>query len=180
MKKNTKKSQKSIGKKPKRRNMLERVEEIFNFIENQYEVFPKSRLKEIGINPSSAENWLKLIEYIQNQPRIRLISSKNNLLIEKVEGKYQAMIRKVITDETMPYEQRSLLISNYLPSLYTREKLELDRQRNEKNLSSISLSKSELVKFVEKNFLVVKNKNDMKELQEIYNRWLKDKKNLII
>lgn len=126
------KSQKSVEKKLKRRNMLERVEEIFNFIETQYEVFPKSRLKEIGINPSSAENWLKLIEYIQNQPRIRLISSKNNLLIEKVEGKYQAMIRKVITDETIPYEQRSLLISNYLPSLYIREKLELERLQNEK------------------------------------------------
>jgi hypothetical protein len=136
MKKETTKSQNNFRKKPKRRNMLERVEEIFNFIEIQYEVFPKSRLKEIGINPSSAENWLKLIEYIQNQPRIRLISSKNNLLIEKIEGKYQAMIRKVITDETIPYEQRSLLISNYLPSLYTREKLELERLEKEKNKSS--------------------------------------------
>ena len=132
MKKEASKSRKNVRKKHKRRNMLERIEEIFTFIEKQYEVFPKSRLKEIGINPSSAENWLKLIEYIQNQPRIRLISSKNNLLIEKVEGKYHAMIRKVITDETIPYEQRSLLISNYLPSLYTREKLELDRMKNEK------------------------------------------------
>jgi hypothetical protein len=42
------------------------------------------------------------------------------------------MIRKVITDETIPYVQRSLLISNYLPSLYTREKLELDRLEKEK------------------------------------------------
>lgn len=176
MKKDAIKSKKGVGKKPKRRNMLERVEEIFNFIENQYEVFPKSRLKEIGINPSSAENWLTLIQYIQNQPRIRLISSKNNLLIEKVEGKYQAMIRKVIADETIPYEQRSLLISNYLPSLYTREKLQLDRQRNEKYASS-SLSKSELVEFVDENFLEVNNKNDLNELQEIYNKWLKDKKN---
>ena len=108
--------------------MLERVEEIFHFIESQYEVFPKSRLKEIGINPSSAENWLKLIEYIQNQPRIRLIASKNNLFIEKVEGKYHAMIRKVIADESIPYEQRALLLDNYLPTLYTREKLEMERQ----------------------------------------------------
>ncbi|OLS24611.1 MAG: hypothetical protein HeimC3_18830 [Candidatus Heimdallarchaeota archaeon LC_3] len=180
MKKESKKTLKEIRKKPKRRNMLERVEEIFNFIEKQYEVFPKSRLKEIGINPSSAENWLKLIEYIQNQPRIRLISSKNNLLIEKIEGKYQAMIRKVITDETMPYEQRSILMSNYLPSLYTREKLELDRHRNEKKNSKFSLSKLELVKFVEENFLEVKNKNDLKELKEVYHKWLKDNKNLEI
>ena len=132
MKKKVVKSQKSIEKKPKRRTMLERVEEIFKFIEKQYEVFPKSKLKEIGINPSSAESWLKLIEYIQNQPRIRLVSSKNNLLIEKIEGKYQAMIRKVITDETIPYEQRTLLINNYLPSLYIREKIDLERLQKEK------------------------------------------------
>ena len=128
-KKNKMKSE--TEKKIKRRSMIERVEEIFNYIDQQYEVFPKSRLKEIGINPASAENWLKSIEFIQNQPRIRLIETENNLLVEKIEGKYQAMIRKVAIDETISYENRILLLSNYLPSLITRERLELERVKKE-------------------------------------------------
>lgn len=133
--------------KKKRRSMIERVEEIFSYIDKQFEVFPKSRLKEIGINPSSAESWLKLIEYIQNQPRIRLIESENNLLVEKVEGKYQAMIRRVITDESISFEERSTLLSNYLPSLITRERLELDRFKNErKNQKEIKRQEAKIPK----------------------------------
>jgi len=106
-----------------RRTLLERVEAIFEFIEIQNDVFPKSRLKEIGLNPRAAENWLKLIDYIQNQPKIRLIQSEHNTLIEKVEGKYQALMRKMIIDETIPFEQRLQQITDYLKSLYTRERL---------------------------------------------------------
>lgn len=127
--KNNKKSE--TEKTTKRRSMIERVEEIFNFIEKQYEVFPKSRLKEIGLNPESAENWLRLIKFIQNQPRIRLIETEKGFLVEKIEGKYQAMIRKVVTDESIPFENRMMLLDNYLPSLITRERLELERLEKE-------------------------------------------------
>jgi hypothetical protein len=41
--------------KPKRRTIQERVEAIFEFIDRQKDVFPKSRLKEIGLNPETAE-----------------------------------------------------------------------------------------------------------------------------
>ena len=105
--------------KANRRSMVERAEDIFSFIDKQDHAFSKSKLKEIGLNPSSAENWLKMIEYIQNQPRIRLISSDKNTLVEKIEGRYQAMIRRVIADESIPFEERDLLVKNYLPSLYT-------------------------------------------------------------
>ncbi|GAG71320.1 unnamed protein product, partial [marine sediment metagenome] len=87
--------------KPKRRTIQERVEAIFQFIEEQKDVFPKSRLKEIGINPKAAEKWLKLIDYIQYQPKIRLIQTEHNTLVEKVEGKYQALMRKMIMDQTL-------------------------------------------------------------------------------
>ncbi|MHA1519540.1 MAG: hypothetical protein ACTSRK_05090 [Promethearchaeota archaeon] len=105
-----------------RRTHQERVEAIFSFIEEQNEVFPKSRLKEIGLNPRSAEMWLKLIEFIQNQPRIRLIETDHNLLVEKVEGKYQALMRKMSVDENIPFEQRMQYQQDYLKSLYTRER----------------------------------------------------------
>ena len=99
-------SKEEKSQNPNRRSMLERVEEIFNFIERQDSAFPKSKLKEIGFNPNSAENWLKMIEFIQNQPRIRLISSEKNILVEKIEGNYQALIIRVFTDESMPFEER--------------------------------------------------------------------------
>lgn len=109
--------------KPNRRTLQERAEAIFNFIDSQKKVFPKSRLKEIGINPKAAEKWLKLIDYIQNQPKIRLIQTEHNTLIEKVEGKYQALMRRMILDETLSFEQRLQHVTDYLKSLYSRERV---------------------------------------------------------
>jgi hypothetical protein len=109
--------------KPKRRTIEERVEAIFEFIDTQKDVFPKSRLKEIGINPKAAEKWLKLIDYIQYQPKIRVIQTEHNTLIEKVEGKYQALMRKMILDGSLSFEQRLQHVTDYLKSLYTRERV---------------------------------------------------------
>lgn len=120
-----------------RRTIQERVEAIFKFIDSQEQVFPKSRLKEIGLNPHTAEKWLKLIDYIQNQPKIRLIQTEHNTLIEKVEGKYQALMRRLIIDETIPFEQRLQSITDYLKSLYTRERLEeLRKYKRPKTIQS--------------------------------------------
>ena len=145
-----------------RRSMLERVNEIFTFIDKQDRAFPKSKLKEIGLNPNSAENWLRMIEFIQNQPRIRVISSEKNTLVEKIEGKYQAMIRRVITDESIPFEERDLLLGNYLPSLYTREKLGLDRKYN--NELEFPRTKNELIQFVKDKSIEIPNE-DMDNLE---------------
>lgn len=114
-------------KKSKRRTIEERVEAIFKFIEEQNDFFPKSRLKEIGINAKDGEKWLKLIEYIQNQPRIRIMQTENNTFIEKIEGKYQAMMRKALIDEKIPHKQRLQVINDYINSLFLREKVEMER-----------------------------------------------------
>ena len=106
-----------------RRTLQERVEAIFNFIESQKGVFPKSRLKEIGLNPQTAEKWLKLIDFIQNQPKIRIIQTEHNTFIEKVEGKYQALMRRMILDESLSFEQRLQHVTDYLKSLYIRERV---------------------------------------------------------
>ncbi|MHA2034991.1 MAG: hypothetical protein ACW98X_01070 [Promethearchaeota archaeon] len=108
--------------KPKRRTIQERVEAIFEFIDRQKDVFPKSRLKEIGLNPETAEKWLKLIDYIQYQPKIRLIQTDHNTLIEKLEGKYQALMRKMVLDDSLSFEQRLQHVTDYLKSLYSRER----------------------------------------------------------
>ena len=110
-------------KESQRRTLQERIEAIFDLIDSEEDVFPKSRLKQIGLNPRTAEKWLKLIEYIQNQPKIRLIQTGHNTLIEKVEGKYQALMRKMAIDNTVPFEQRLQYVTDYLKSLYSREQL---------------------------------------------------------
>ncbi|MHA1682715.1 MAG: hypothetical protein ACTSUE_17380 [Promethearchaeota archaeon] len=107
-----------------RRTLRERIEAIFKFIEAQPGTFPKSRLKEIGLNPSTAGKWLDLIEFIQGQPKIRLVKSGHNTLIEKVEGKYQALMLKMVMDESVSFEERLQYLTDYLKSLYVREKID--------------------------------------------------------
>ena len=111
------------NEKPQRRTMQERVEAIFEFIDAKPGIFPKSQLSEIGLNPKAAEKWLMLIEYIQSQPKIRVTRSEHTTLVEKVEGKYQALMRKMIIDDTLSFEQREKLSSDYLKSLYARERV---------------------------------------------------------
>ena len=110
-----------------RRSIQERVEAIFKFIKAQEGVFPKSRLKEIGLNPKAAEKWLSLIEFIQEQPRIRLVQSEHNTLIEKVEGGYEALMRKRIIDESIPIEKRTQSLIDYLSAIGIRERIGVDR-----------------------------------------------------
>lgn len=153
-----------------RRSMLERVEEIFNLIEKQDRAFPKSKLKEIGLNPASAENWLRLIEYIQNQPRIRLVSAEKNTLVEKVEGKYQAMVRRVVADESIPYEERDALLKNYLPSLYTREKLEIDRKKSKEEIL-FPRTKDGLIEFTKKYSIDVPDIDNLEDLLIAVKNW---------
>ena len=111
-----------------------------------------------------------MIEFIQNQPRIRLISSEKNILVEKIEGKYQAMIRRVITDESMPFEERELLLRNYLPSLYTREKLEIDRKKPWDEIS-FPRNKEELIQFVKKENIPVSYLDNLEELLVVVKNW---------
>lgn len=115
-----------------RRNHLERIEDIFAFMDKQPDVFPKSDFKHIGLNPRTAEMWLKLIVFVQNQPRIRLIQTDHNLLVEKVEGKYQTMMRKKSLDENISFEQRLQHFTDYLKSSYTREKVKLSSELTKK------------------------------------------------
>ena len=121
------------GETKKRRSLLERVEAIFKFIDGQgNNAFPKSRLKEIGLSPRAAEKWLKLIDFIQMQPKIRIIQTDHNTLIQQVEGKYQSLMRKMIIDDNIPFEQRLQHITDYLKSQYMRERLYLADKSKQK------------------------------------------------
>jgi hypothetical protein len=111
----------------KRRTMAERARSIFRYIEAQPEPFPKSQLQEIGLNPSTAENWLRLIEYIQSQPRIRVVRMGSSLYIERLENRYLSMLRKRVLDSNLSMNERSSTMDDYISALITLERTETGR-----------------------------------------------------
>ncbi|MCK5239031.1 MAG: hypothetical protein KAR33_05750 [Candidatus Thorarchaeota archaeon] len=111
-------------KKPKRRTLAERAESIFRFIDMQPEPFPKSELQRIGLNPTTAENWVRLIEFIQSQPRIKVTSMGSSTYIEKLENKYLSMLRKRILDSSLSLKERTQTMDDYINALLLLEKIE--------------------------------------------------------
>ncbi|MHA1952565.1 MAG: hypothetical protein ACXAAM_04940 [Candidatus Heimdallarchaeaceae archaeon] len=106
-----------------RRTLLERAQAIFKLVDYLDEPFPKSKLQNVGLNPATAEKWLDLIVYIQKQPRIRLIKTKNSTIIERYEQKYHTMSREIFMDPSRSYEERFHALQDYLSALITSEKL---------------------------------------------------------
>ncbi len=111
----------------KRRTLAERAESIFRFIEAQPEPFPKSDLQRIGLNPSTAESWVRLIEYIQSQPRIRVVRMGSSTFIEKIENRYLSMLRKRILDSSLSMKERASTMDDYISALITLERTEMGR-----------------------------------------------------
>ena len=113
-----------MPRKKQRRTLHERAESIFRFIDRQPEPFPKSELKDIGLNPKTAESWIQLIEYIQSQPRIRITKMGSQTYIERLENKYLAMMRKRILNANLSLKERTDTMNDYINALLTLEKIE--------------------------------------------------------
>jgi hypothetical protein len=116
-----------MPKKKTRRTLTERAKSIFRFIEMQDEPFPKSELRRIGLNPTTAESWVRLIEYIQSQPRIRVTQIRSSIYIEKLENKYLSMLRKQILDSNLSMKERETMMDDYISALITLERIEIGR-----------------------------------------------------
>jgi hypothetical protein len=116
-----------MSKKKRRRTLAERAESIFRFIDSQPEPFPKSEFQKIGLNPSAAEKWAKLIEYIQNQPRIKVTKMGSSTYIEMIENKYLSMLRKRILDSSLSLKEREDTMDDYITALITLERAEMGR-----------------------------------------------------
>ena len=116
-----------MPKKRQRRTLAERTESIFKFIDAQPEPFPKSKFQKIGLNPTTAENWVRLIEYIQSQPRIKVTKMGSSTYIEMIENRYLSMLRKRILDSSLTLKERESTIDDYITALITLERAELGR-----------------------------------------------------
>jgi len=106
-----------------RRTLIERAEAIFKMIEKEDDPFPKSKLQDIGLNPSTAEKWLNLIVFIQRKPRIRLVKTKKSTIIEQLEKGYHVMSREIFMDTKRSYRERFHALQSYLSALITSERL---------------------------------------------------------
>jgi len=122
-----KKTKQKPKKKKRSRTLQQRAEQIFKFIDRQAEPFPKSELKEIGLNPKTAESWIQLIEYIQSQPRIRITKMRSQTYIERLENKYLIMMRKRILDSNLTLQERTDSMNDYINALLTLEKIDYMR-----------------------------------------------------
>ena len=119
-----KKTKQKPRKKKRSRTLQQRAEQIFKFIDRQPEPFPKSELKEIGLNPKTAESWIQLIEYIQSQPRIRVTKMRSQTYIERLENRYLTMMRKRILDSDLSLKERTDSMNDYINALLTLEKID--------------------------------------------------------
>ena len=108
----------------KARTLVERVEKIFEFIDAQPGPFPKSEFRRIRLNPKAAENWVRLIEYIQSQPMIRVTRMGSSTYIEKIENKYLSMMRKRILNPKLSLKDRNDAMRDYINALQTLELIE--------------------------------------------------------
>jgi hypothetical protein len=124
-------------KKKRRRTLAERAESIFRFIDAQPEPFPKSKFQKIGLNPSTAESWVMLIEYIQSQPRIKVTKMGSSTYIEMIENKYLSMLRKRILDSSLSLKEREATMDDYITALITLERAEMGRIKNPKITDSV-------------------------------------------
>jgi len=111
----------------KRRTLAERAESIFRFIDAQPEPFPKSEFQRIGLNPSTAESWVRLIEYIQSQPRVKVTKMGSSTFVEKLENKYLSMLRKRVLDSSLSLKEREATMNDYVSALITLERSESGR-----------------------------------------------------
>ena len=105
--------------------MLARAQAIFEIINHMDEPFAKTKLTDANINPKAAENWLDLIVFIQNQPKIRVTKTKRNTTVEKLGGKFSQMSLNYFLDENQPFEKRMKSLEAYANSIMLSQRLTL-------------------------------------------------------
>ena len=87
----------------------------------------KSDLQRIGLNPTTAESWIRLIEYIQSQPRIKVTKMGSSTYIEKLENQYLSMLRRRILDSKLSLKERTASMNDYIAALISLERAEMGR-----------------------------------------------------
>lgn len=71
-----------------RDTLREKAEKLFNFLEEKDEPVYRSDLRKIGFDAKSLDKWIELIEYVQNQPALKVNRAGKYMTIglEKKDG----------------------------------------------------------------------------------------------
>lgn len=65
-----------------KKTLLTRVQGIFELLEKQNKPIFKSQLKELGLDPKTAEKYIDTIEFIQSQPKLIVTRLEKNVIVE--------------------------------------------------------------------------------------------------
>jgi hypothetical protein len=103
--------------------MLDRAKAVFDIIHEKEKPFPKTALTSAGLSPKAASNWLDLIVYIQEQPKIRVTKTDRNTIVEKIGGKFSQMSLQFFLDEDKPIDQRLKSLEAYASSILVTQRL---------------------------------------------------------
>ncbi|MFW9991524.1 MAG: hypothetical protein ACFFD4_05655 [Candidatus Odinarchaeota archaeon] len=115
-------SRKSIKKK-RTRTLKERAKEIFDYIDYYGEPFPKTKLRELGLDSKSVNNWIDLIIFIQEQPEIQLLKVGNYTLVQNAFGdKFLRMCWKKFKDRKESHEIRLKYLEDFGRAYFLKEK----------------------------------------------------------
>lgn len=107
----------------KGRSMFERAKEIFGIINEETNIFPKSRLKTANLDSHTIDNWLELIVFIQNQPRVKVRKVASYTFVERIETKYSQLNMKRFLDDSLPFNSRLESLTDYMRSIIHQELL---------------------------------------------------------
>ncbi len=126
------------NRKPKTsRSMLGRAQAIFEIINDMDEPFAKTQLTKANISPKAVDNWIDLIVFIQEQPKIRVSKTVRNTIIERIGGKFSQMSLRFFLDESQPMDRRFKSLEAYANSILLKQRLskpanhEINAQKND-------------------------------------------------
>ena len=81
-----------------RKNLLERVKGIFLLLENSDDYVHKTNFREVGLDSQSAEQWIKIIEFIQDQPKVLVQRLGNYTAVKLTKGQNDKTEKKTGDD----------------------------------------------------------------------------------
>ena len=87
---------------------------IANYIVDAPRPFSKSSLREVGINPETAENYIKCFEIAQNTPRIIFLRTGKRTSIGKESNPELTKQEKITYDTNRPMVEIFQEVSNYI------------------------------------------------------------------
>ena len=109
------------------RTMLQRAKAIFKLIDKEVLLYtdnriPKSKFQDIGISPKDIDQWLDLILFIQQMPKLVIKKEAKKTYVDVLDSKFMVSLKNRMYDPELNYEERSSAALMYLKILINIER----------------------------------------------------------